>query len=129
MDNEKEKSLVKWIPEDGIIILAPGGDFDEENATIILDKISEIIDKIPNNAKIKVVVDGNGINMADHISRRLCTEFAKKYKNNLFKCAIYKANTITKLATQFLISAVRREKDLKFFDNLEDSLKWIREQK
>jgi len=129
MNNEKEKLLINWIPEERIIILTPRGDFNKENAKIIVDGISEIIDKASENEKIKLVVDDTGTNKTDYEARRIYTEFAKKYTKRLSKLAVFGANTFTKLAVRFVMSAIGRGKDLKFFDNLEDSLKWIKEQK
>jgi len=128
MDNEK-KSLIKWIPEEKIIILTPEGDFNKENAKIIVDRISEIIDRTPEDETIKLVVDDTGTNKTDYEARRIYTEFAKKYSGRLSKLAVFGANTFVKLAVRFIMSTIGREKDFKFFDNVEDSLNWIKKQK
>lgn len=129
MEKKKEKSLIRWLPKEKVIILAPEGNFNKENAKIIVKKISEIINQMPETEKIKLIVDDRGTNTTDHEARRIYMGFAKKYNKRLAKLAVFGANTFVRLAVRFIMTAVGRDKDYKFFDNFENSLKWIKKQK
>ena len=127
-DNEKEENQsIKWFPEDRIVFLAPSGDFTKDEADKIVNEVSAAFNEITKNEKLNLIIDASKAYKTNHEARRVYTKFAKDYKGKVSKIAMFKANTFTKLIIQFVLSASGTDAKLKIFNNLEDSLKWIRE--
>lgn len=126
-DNKKNDESMKWLPEDRVVFLAPSGDFTKNEADKIVNEVFNAFSEITKDEKLNLIIDASGAYKTNHEARRVYTKFARDYKGRVSKIATFKANTFTRLIIQFVLSASGTDAKLKFFDNFENSLKWIRE--
>jgi len=124
----KGRGFTVFLNDDGILQVDINEMLDERGVAELVTNAIEIAKKLSNNAKILV-----NMNMAPHIpSIMFRKEVIKTLKNTIKeltfeRVAVCGGGTIQKIVTSFIITAARL-KNIKYFVNEEEAVKWLKEE-
>jgi MFS superfamily sulfate permease-like transporter len=126
MADENKKLSCEWDPAEKIIVLRTPGNFSKVEAEGIRKEMCSIFDGLKENEQIKILVDASEAKKTDYEARRIYTDITIKYKGRVKKIAMFKANILTKLVAKFVVTTCNEEKMIKFFDDYEKALEWLK---
>jgi hypothetical protein len=134
LSEQELKNTFKLTVEEGNIVAATFSELlseDESNrqAKVVVASVEEIFNSNPKS-EFSFLVDLTPLKVQPSFltsnSRGIYEEFANN--KQLGKVAIVGANLFYKVATNFLMSASRRGRDIKWFSTKEEALVWLREE-
>jgi len=133
-DEELKKTFEVFVDEEGILIGAIlkeiKGEADNTRQIELIEKtVLEIFNKEPEK-KYKVILDvlplGKGSVYTSVADRKIWTRLARQ--EQIKKCAIVGNSIILRVVANFVIRLSDRDKDMKWFFNKEEALKWLKEE-
>ena len=121
MNNNSNKKIKVCQRKDGITVGKFWGEQDEKAAREFIEEITKLA-KL--GGKVKFFIDGSEAGKSTAGARKAYVDFAKSVPEG--KIAIFGVTTLLKVIATFIIRAAGT-KNVKFFTNKGEAIKWLKE--
>jgi hypothetical protein len=127
IDYRNDNISMDWGSEGEIVLIEMHGCLKREDAEGFSIKLEEILKSFPQDETLKILVNAKNDIKTDYEARRVFTALAKMPR--AVKAAVYGQSTFARVSFGFLVAAVGKEDDIKFFETKEGGIEWLKSQK